>query len=251
MPVTDPAAAPRLEWLSAEVREIVPETTRVSSLVLDVPGWRGHLPGQHVSIRLTGEDGYQALRLYSIASPPETPQLTLTVERIDEGEVSPYLVDQLRPGDRFELRGPIGGYFVWTVAAGGPLFLIGGGSGIAPLMAMLRHRVAHASRVPTRLLYSSRAEAEIIYRDELAQLAATDDGLRIIHTLTRAHPEGWPGPTRRIDRAMLAEVGYTAAEKPQVYICGPNGLVESAAQHLIDLGHDPLSIKTERFGPTA
>jgi ferredoxin-NADP reductase len=240
----------RLSWLAAEVREIIPETTRVSSLVLDVPGWRGHLPGQHVSIRLTGEDGYQALRLYSIASPPETPQLILTVERIDDGEVSPYLVDQLRPGDRFELRGPIGGYFVWTVTTGGPLFLIGGGSGIAPLMAMLRHRSANGSRVPTRLLYSSRSEADIIYRDELAKLAANDDTLRIIHTLTRERPPGWTGATRRIDRAMLAEVGFTPADKPQVFICGPNGLVESAAQHLIDVGHDPLTIRTERFGPT-
>jgi ferredoxin-NADP reductase len=244
------AVAPRLEWLAAEVREIIPETKRVSTLVLDVPGWRGHLPGQHVSIRLTGEDGYQALRLYSIASPPETSQLMLTVERIDDGEVSPYLVDVLRPGDRFELRGPIGGYFVWTVASGGPLFLVGGGSGIAPLMAMLRHRALNQSRIPARLLYSSRSEADIIYRDELAHLAATDDSVRIIHTLTRERPAGWTGGTRRIDQAMLAEVGFAADAKPQVYICGPNGLVESAAQHLIASGHDPLAIKTERFGPT-
>ena len=250
MPEIDSASAPRLEWLAAEVREIIPETKRVSSLVLDVPGWRGHLPGQHVSIRLTGEDGYQALRLYSIASPPETPQVVLTVERIEDGEVSPYLVGELRPGDRFELRGPIGGYFVWTVASGGPLFLIGGGSGVAPLMAMLRHRAAHASRVPTRLLYSSRSEAEIIYRDELAHLAATDDSLRIIHTLTREHPAGWSGETRRIDRQMLADVGFAPEAKPQVFVCGSNGLVESATQHLIDLGHDPLAIRTERFGPT-
>ncbi len=248
MPETDVAA--RLEWLAAEVRAIVPETNRVSSLLLDVPGWRGHLPGQHVSIRLTGEDGYQAQRLYSIASPPETPQLMLTVERIDDGEVSPYLVGELRPGDRFELRGPIGGYFVWTVAAGGPLFLIGGGSGIAPLMAMLRHRAAHASDVPTRLLYSSRSEADIIFRDELAHLAAKDDGLRILPPLTGERPQGWTRHTRRIDLDMLAEAGFAPASKPQIYICGSNGLVESAAQHMIDLGHDPLSIKTERFGPT-
>jgi len=248
MPVTE--RPERLEWQPAEVREIVPETARVSSLVLDVPGWRGHLPGQHVSIRLTGEDGYQALRLYSIASPPETAHVVLTVERIDDGEVSPYLVGELRPGDKFELRGPIGGYFVWTIDAGGPLWLIGGGSGVAPLMAMLRHRALHNSRVPTRLLYSSRSEAEIIYRDELRKLAESDDSLRIIQTLTRERPANWTGATRRIDRAMLAEVGFAPQEKPQIYICGSNGLVESVSQHLIDLGHDPLAIRTERFGPT-
>jgi ferredoxin-NADP reductase len=255
MPATDPTAdadagATRLSWQVAEVRAVINETSRVVSLVLDVPGWRGHQAGQHVSIRLTGEDGYQALRLYSIASAPETPQVMLTVERIDDGEVSPYLTGELRPGDRFELRGPIGGYFVWNVAAGGPLLLIGGGSGVVPLMAMLRHRAATGNRVPARLLYSSRSAEDIIYRDELDRLAARDDGLRVVQTLTRQQPPGWTGGTRRIDRAMLAEMGFAPAEQPRIYICGSNSLVETVSQQLIDLGHDPRVIKTERFGPT-
>lgn len=255
MPEIDAAAAAslderRLDWLIAEVRQIVPETPRVMSLVLDVPGWRGHLPGQHLAIRLTGEDGYQALRLYSIASAPESPQLAITVERIDDGEVSPYLTGDLRVGDRFELRGPIGGYFVWDVAMGGPLFLIGGGSGIAPLMAMLRHRAAAGSTVPARLLHSSRTVEDIIFRDELDRLAAKGDGLTIVHTLTRQRPAAWTGEARRIDAAMLAAAGFAPAERPRVFICGSTGLVEAASQQLIDLGHDPLAIKTERFGPT-
>jgi ferredoxin-NADP reductase len=245
------ASVQRLSWLVADVREVIAETPRVTSLVLDVPGWRGHRAGQHLAIRLTGEDGYQAQRLYSIASAPEAPHLMITVERIAEGEVSPYLAGDLRPGDRFELRGPIGGYFVWETATGGPLFLVGGGSGIVPLMAMLRHRAAAGSHVPARLLYSSRSPGDIIYRDELDRLAASDDGLAIVHTLTRERPAGWTGAARRIDRAMLAETGFPPDEKPHVFICGPTSLVESVARHLIDLGHDPQAIKTERFGPTA
>jgi ferredoxin-NADP reductase len=264
MPETDAVVAQRLAWQIAEVVEVIAETPRVTTLVLRVDGWKRHLPGQHVDVRLTGEDGYQAQRLYSIASPPEAPHLAITVERIEDGEVSPYLAGELRPGDRFELRGPIGGYFVWTVDTGGPLLLIGGGSGIAPLMAMLRHRAgamaAAANAAATnaappglpiaRLLYSSRSVEDIIYREELDRFAAKQDGLSVIHTLTRRQPPGWTGAARRIDRALLADVAFSPDEHPHIYICGPTSLVESAARHLIELGHDPVTIKTERFGPT-
>ena len=206
MTATETAAAPvrRLEWQLAEVREIVVETYRVKSLLLHVPSWQGHLPGQHVDIRLTAEDGYQAQRSYSIASPPEDELLTLTVERVDNGEVSPYLVDDLRVGDQFELRGPIGGYFVWTTATGGPLCLIAGGSGIAPLMAMLRHRDRRNVRAPALLLYSSRSLEDVIYREELDAMARRDPDLRVVNTLTRKQPEGWVGHRRRIDKTLLA-----------------------------------------------
>jgi ferredoxin-NADP reductase len=217
-------------------------------LLLDVPGWVGHTAGQHVDIRLTAEDGYQAERSYSIASPPEARQITLTIERLDDGEVSPYLTEGLQPDDQIELRGPIGGYFTWQVAFGGPLLLVAGGSGIVPLMAMIRHRAAHASTVPTRLLYSSRDFDDIIYRRELEQLAAADPTLMVTHTLTRAQPPGWAGYARRIDRAMLAEVAWRPSEQPQAFVCGPTSLVETVASALVELGHDPLRVKTERFG---
>jgi ferredoxin-NADP reductase len=234
----------------AEVSEVVRETPRVATLVLRVPGWPGHLPGQHVDVRLTGDDGSQAQRLYSIASAPEAASLSLTVERIEDGEVSPYLVGDVQAGDRFELRGPIGGHFVWTAALGGPLCLIAGGSGVVPLMAMLRHRAAVGSAVPAVLLYSSRSFEDVIYRGELDRLAATGDGLRVVHTLTRRQPSGWSGLTRRIDREMLDEAGFPASARPQLFICGPTGLVESAGQLLLGLGHEPSLIKTERFGPS-
>ena len=201
-------------------------------------------------MRLTGEDGYSAQRSYSIATAPEEPTIAITVERIATGEVSPYLASEVRPGDRFELRGPIGGYFVWTVESGGPLMLIAGGSGIAPLMAMLRHRAARGSRLPARLIYSSRSHDDIIYRDELARLAAADDGLAVIHALTRAQPDGWSGERARIDRDMLARLALPPTHQPHAYICGPSGLVESAARALLELGHDRRLIRTERFGPT-
>ena len=251
--MTETAAgkAPRLEWREAEVVEARRETPRVVSLALRIPGWPGHLPGQHVAVRLTSEDGYQAQRLYSIASAPEEALVWLTVERIEDGEVSPYFVSEVRAGDRFEVRGPIGGHFVWTADRGGPLFLIAGGSGVVPLMAMLRHRKAAGSRVPALLVYSSRSFDEIIYRDELARLAAAGDGLRVVHTLTRSQPPGWTGLARRVDRAMLADVGFAPSEAPLVYICGPSGLVETAGRLLIELGHDAGRIRTERFGPSA
>ena len=240
----------RLTWLPAEVAAVTPETPAVSSLHFDVPAWPGHRPGQHVDVRLTAEDGYQAQRSYSIASPPEHPQLVLTVERVPNGEVSPFLLDELRVGDRIELRGPIGGYFTWDVTLGGPLLLVAGGSGVAPLMAMIRHRAAAAGDAPVRLLLSSRSAADIIYRDELAALAERDPALQVIHTLTRTQPPDWTGYRRRIDREMLAEVAWTPAEQPHIFVCGPTPLVEGVASALTDLGHDPARVKTERFGPT-
>jgi ferredoxin-NADP reductase len=252
MPETEGVAggSGRLRWLTAEVIALIEETPRAKSLVLNIPGWSGHRAGQHVDVRLTAEDGYQAQRSYSIASAPEDRHVMLTVDRIEEGEVSPYLTNDVQVGDHFELRGPIGGYFVWTAAAGGPLLLVAGGSGIAPLMAMLRHRALANIDVPAVLLYSSRTYEDIIYREELDGLAAKADGLRVVHTLTRGHPEGWRGETRRIDHAMLASAGMVAAERPRIFICGPTPLVEQAARSLLELGHQPDLIKTERFGPT-
>jgi ferredoxin-NADP reductase len=203
-----------------------------------------------VDIRLTAEDGYQVERSYSIASAPEEHGLTLTIERLDDGEVSPYLVDELRVGDKLELRGPIGGYFVWEVQMGGPLLLIAGGSGIVPLMAMVRHRAAVGSTIPTRLFYSSRSYEGIIYRDELERLARSTSGFEVVHTLTREHPPGWTGYQRRIDIDLLREVIWPADEHPLAFICGPTPFVELAASSLMTLGYEPGRSKTERFGPT-
>jgi ferredoxin-NADP reductase len=239
-----------LQWQQAHVVEIVVETFRVKSLLLRVASWQGHRPGQHVDIRLTAEDGYQAQRSYSIASPPEDELLALTVERVANGEVSPYLVGELRAGDRFEVRGPIGGYFVWTVDAGGPLCLIAGGSGIAPLMAMLRHRDRRKVHIPASLLYSSRSLDDVIYRGELDTMVRCDTNLRVVYTLTRKQPERWSGPRRRIDRALLAEACYSPDQNPKIFVCGPTSLVEEVARVLVELGHKPQTIKTERFGPT-
>jgi ferredoxin-NADP reductase len=240
----------RLTWQLGEVVALRRETAQTVSLTLTVPHWRGHLAGQHVDVRLTAEDGYQTERSYSIASPPEEPQVVLTVERIADGEVSPYLTDVLRVGDQLELRGPIGGYFVWGAHLGGPLLLVAGGSGIVPLMAMLRHRAAAGSRIPTRLLYSSRSIADIIYREELARLTAEDAALQVTHTLTRAQPPGWNGYTRRIDAGLLRDVVWSAAQDPLAFICGPTALVEATARQLHTLGYPSQRVKTERFGPT-
>ncbi len=251
MPATSAIAAPpRLKWMTAIVRDVIDETPRVRSLALDVPDWPGHRAGQHVDVRLTAEDGYQAQRSYSIASAPEAGQVMLTVERIAEGEVSPYLADEARKGDEFGLRGPIGGYFVWPAALGGPLFLVAGGSGVVPLMAMLRHRAAARSTVPATLLYSSRGFGDIIYRAELERLAGQGDELKVVHTLTRERPAGWSGLARRIDRAMLESAGFAPGAQPRIFVCGPTPLVEAAAGALRDIGHAPHLIKTERFGPT-
>jgi len=244
--MTDPPAA---AWRVAAVRTKTPETPRVVSLAFDVPGWPGHRPGQHVGVRLTAEDGYQAQRSYSIASPPETPGVTLTVERLAAGEVSPYLVDELRPGDRIELRGPIGGYFTWTAADGGPLLLVAGGSGVVPLMAMLRHRAAVESDARATLLLSSRSWDEIIFREELDRLAA-DPALRVVHTLTRRQPPAWRGYRRRIDVEMLEEATGLPEPGALAFVCGPTSLVEGVATDLLTLGYAPHRVKTERFGPS-
>jgi ferredoxin-NADP reductase len=240
----------RLSWQLATVVEVRQETGRVVSLDLEVPGWDGHLPGQHLDVRLTAEDGYQAERSYSIASAPSDGRIELAVERLDDGEVSPYLAGELRQGDQLELRGPIGGYFVWEPDRGGPLLLVAGGSGVAPLMAMLRQRAATGSQVPAQLLYSSRTLEDVIFREELERLAEAGDGLTVTHTLTRAQPPGWAGYARRIDAAMLEEVGWPPGERPLAYVCGPTRLVEGVAGQLVALGHDPERVKTERFGPT-
>ena len=240
----------RLLWRLADVVEVVPETPRTKSLVLDVPDWEGHKAGQHVDVRLTAPDGYQAQRSYSIASAPEDERLVLTVDRLDDGEVSPYLTDVLMAGDKLEFRGPIGGYFTWEAQDGGPLLLIGGGSGVVPLMAMIRHRAATGSEVPARLLYSSRSYEEIIYRKELENLTARDSSLEVIHTLTRSRPEGWSGYDRRIDAELLAEVAWPPDESPLAFVCGPTPLVEAVGAALVRLGHDPARVKTERFGAT-
>ena len=238
----------RLTWQVAEVVDVVSETRRVKTIGLDVPDWPGHLPGQHVDVRLTAEDGYQAQRSYSIASAPDSSVLELTVEHIADGEVSPYLTKELRPGDRFELRGPVGGYFVWEPSRGGPLLLVAGGSGVVPLMAMLRHHVASRAEVPTTLLLSSRGWDDVIYRDELEDLSMGD--IRVVHTLTRSQPDGWTGYARRVDGDMLRELGPSPDERPHVYVCGPTPFVEAVATSLVELGHEPVRIRTERFGPT-
>ena len=238
----------RLTWLVAEVVDIVTETPRVKTLAFDVPGWPGHRAGQHVDVRLTAEDGYQAQRSYSIGSAPDGTRVELTVERLDDGEVSPYLTDELRRGDQIELRGPVGGYFVWEPSQGGPLLLVAGGSGVVPLMAMIRTRDAAASDAETRLLLSSRGWDDVIYRDELERLRG--DALAVVHTLTRSQPPGWTGYARRVDAQMLAAVGPSPAHLPRVYVCGPTPFVEAVAEALVQLGHEPHRVKTERFGPT-
>jgi len=240
----------RLEWQLGSVAELVQETPRVASLLLDMPEWPGHLAGQHVDVRLTADDGYQAERSYSIASAPEDRRLAITVERLDDGEVSPYLVGEVRKGDKVELRGPIGGYFVWRGGDNRPLLLVAGGSGVVPLMAMIRHRSAIKSTTPTRLLYSSRSEEDIIYRAELEALSTAGDGLTVAHGLTRKQPPGWRGYARRIDRPMLEEVAWPKEQNPIFFVCGPTPLVEAVAGHLVDMGFEAPSIKTERFGPT-
>jgi ferredoxin-NADP reductase len=240
----------RLNWTLGEVVELIDETAHVRTVVLNVPGWPGHRPGQHVDIRLTAEDGYQAQRSYSIASSPEDDRLMLTVERLPEGEVSPYLIEELKPGDALELRGPIGGYFVWETHMGGPLFLVAGGSGIVPLMAMLRHRAAAPSDVPARLLYSSRTWDDIVFRAELERLAAAQGGPEIVHTLTRGQPPGWTGYARRVDAQLLTEVAWPPDSAPITFVCGPTPFVESVSRALVLLGHEAKRIKTERFGPT-
>jgi len=237
-----------VRWLVGTVTETIPETAQAVTVRLDVPDWRGHRAGQHVDVRLTAEDGYSAQRSYSIASAPGSEQLELTVVRIDDGEVSPYLATDLDVGDQIELRGPIGGYFVWDGDDSRPVLLAGGGSGVVPLMAMVRLRAAISGDVEMRLLLSSRGWDDVIYRDELERL--NGDSLTVVHALTRSQPPGWTGFARRVDPEMLAEVGPSPAERPDVYVCGPTPFVEAVAEALVQLGHEPRQVKTERFGPT-
>jgi ferredoxin-NADP reductase len=237
-------------WRLGRVAKLIDETGHAKSIVLEVPGWPGHIAGQHVDVRLTAEDGYQTERSYSIASAPEESTVELTVERIDDGEVSPYLTEELRVDDELELRGPFGGYFNWRETDGGPLLLIAGGSGVVPLMAMLRHRAATSSTVDAHLLLSARTLEDVLYRDELGQLEK-EDGLAVHLTFTRYPPAGWGGFDRRIDAEMLATVGPAPARRPRIFICGPTAFVERAANLLVTLGHPPGAIRTERFGPTA
>jgi ferredoxin-NADP reductase len=238
-----------VRWQEATVRDVVAESARARTLVLDVPEWPGHRAGQHVDVRLTAEDGYQAQRSYSIASAPEREALELTVELVDDGEVSAYLVEDVLAGDSFEVRGPIGGHFSWSVADGGPLLLLAGGSGLVPLMSMLRHRAARGSAVPTRVLVSVRSPEDRLYAAEVEALEPRD-GLQVAFTYTRAAPPGWSGWTRRVDAAMLAELGPAPSERPLIFVCGPTAFVEQAATLLVEAGHDPDSIHAERFGPT-
>jgi ferredoxin-NADP reductase len=237
----------RLSWQTATVAAVMDETPAVRTLSLEVPDWAGHRAGQHLDIRLTADDGYRAERSYSIASAPGE-AVAITVERLDDGEVSPYLTQDVQPGDEIEIRGPIGGYFVWDPPADmGPLLLLAGGSGVVPLRAMLRHRSRVGSSVPVRLLYSVRSLPEVIYRPELS---AEPDGVRVIYTLTRQQPPGWTGYARRADPAMIAEVAWPVAQGPQAYVCGPTNFVEAVAADLVALGYPPQRVKTERFGAT-
>ena len=237
----------RLGWQLAEVLAVTPETPRASRLVLRVPDWSGHRAGQHLVVRLTAPDGYTAQRSYSLASPPEEPDLALVVDRLPDGEVSPYLTQEVVPGDRVEVRGPIGGHFVWPDDPDGPVQLVAGGSGVVPFLAMLAHHRVTASPVPVRLLYSVRTEADVI---GAAELARPDPGVRVTITLTREHPAGWAGARGRVGADLLAVHAVPAAEHPLVLACGPNAFVETVAQLLVDAGHDPVRIKTERFGAT-
>jgi ferredoxin-NADP reductase len=235
------APAP-LRWQAARVADVRAETARARTLTFDLPGWPGHRAGQHVDVRLTAEDGYRAQRSYSIASPPGAARLELTVERLDDGEVSPWLVDEARPGDEIELRGPIGGYFVWEPDRGGPLLLVAGGSGLVPLMAIERHRRAAAPEVAGTLLVSARGPDDVLYADELGDEA--------VLTYTRTQPDRWAGYARRVDEAMLAEVAPPPEQRPRCFVCGPTSFVEVVAEALVALGHHRALIKTERFGAT-
>jgi ferredoxin-NADP reductase len=235
---------PATEWRSARIAEVVRETPDAATLVLDVEGWKRHRAGQHVDVRLTADDGYQAQRSYSIASAPED-GLQITVERLEDGEVSPWFVEVARSGDAFDVRGPFGGWFVWEAAQGGPLLLIAGGSGLVPLMSMLRHRRNAHSHAEARLLVSARDPDDVLYANELATT-----GAELIFTYTRRAPDGWSGYTRRVDREMLAEVAYMPDQLARTYICGPTAFVESVANDLVALGHDAANIRTERFGAT-
>lgn len=234
-----------MTWQVATVTDLVRETESARTLELDVAGWNGHIAGQHIDVRLTAEDGYQAHRSYSVASAPGEP-VSITVERIDDGEVSPFLVDGIEVGAQFDVRGPIGRYFVWEPNGDGAVLLVAGGSGVVPLRSMLRHRIASGDRTPMRLLYSARSWEDVIYRDELA--ACDGDGIEVSWTLTRSAPSDWGGHTGRVDATMLEKTAWPVETKPRGYVCGPTGFVESVAANLGLIGYDPTAIRTERFG---
>jgi ferredoxin-NADP reductase len=240
----------RLSWRATQVRQVRDESATARTLVLEVPSWPGHLPGQHVDVRLTAEDGYSTQRSYSIASAPDGARVELTVERLEDGEVSPYLTDVLQPGDPLELRGPIGGWFVWRPEEPAPTLLTGGGSGVVPLMAMIRTRIARGSGTPMRLIYSTRGPDTLLYREELRRLSDQDPALRVDLVYTRRAPAGWEGKVGRLDAAQLAALAWPPADRPASFVCGPTSFVEAVANLLIDQGHDPQRIKTERFGPS-
>ena len=240
----------RTPWRVARLAEFRDETPSARSLVLDVDGWSGHLPGQHVDVRLTAEDGYQAQRSYSIASPPDGERVELTVQRVPEGEVSEYLTEGYPVGAVMEVRGPVGGWFVWRPGDHDPLLLVAGGSGVVPLMAMIRTRAAVGSRTPFRLVYSVRTPVDVYYADELRRRAAGDPALETSLIYTRSAPAGYPRPAARLVAADVAAAGWSPADRPACFVCGPTGFVEAMADTLVGLGHDPARIRTERFGPT-
>jgi ferredoxin-NADP reductase len=240
----------RLTWLVGTVTQVRDETPTARTIALDVPGWRGHSAGQHVDIRLTAEDGYSAQRSYSIASAPDGQRLELTIQRLEDGEVSPYLSEVLKVGDPLELRGPIGGWFVWDPDDPAPVLLVGGGSGIVPLMSMVRARVQEGSTIPFRLVYSVRSPDQVIYGPELAKRAAGGDGFSLTYVYTRTAPPGSDRRPGRITPDLLAAQGWLPRQAPAVFVCGPTGYVEAVAGQLTSAGHDPGRIKTERFGPT-
>jgi ferredoxin-NADP reductase len=238
----------RLNWLVSTLEGTRDETATARTLVLDVPGWPGHQAGQHVDVKLTAEDGYSAQRSYSIASAPDGTRLELTVQRIDDGEVSPYLTEALEPGDPLQLRGPIGGWFVWPPGSVAPLLLVAGGSGIVPLMAMIRAHAVNKSKVPVRLIYSVRSPADVLYAPELSE-RSHESPLEVTFLYTRAAPAGIPAG--RINAEIIKATAWPPRASPAVFICGPTGFVETAAGLLVAVGHDPAAVKTERFGPTS
>ena len=238
----------RLTWLVGTVAGLRDETPTARTIVLDVPGWPGHVAGQHVDLRLTAPDGYQAERSYSIASAPAGDRLELTVVPVPDGEVSPYLAREVAVGDQLELRGPVGGWFVWRPGKAETVFLVGGGSGLVPLMAMIRSREMTGDESPFKLLYSVRDPASVLYREELRRRARDDKGLDVTYAFTRQAPPGSGRPAGRIDAGLLLAAGGPASGRPAVYVCGPTGFVEAAANLLVDLGHDARRIRTERFG---
>jgi ferredoxin-NADP reductase len=261
------AVSGRLTWLVATVRETREETATARTLVLDVPGWPGHLAGQHVTVKLTAEDGYTAQRSYSIASAPEPDRLELTVQRVTDGEVSSYLDEIAAPGDQFEVRGPIGGWFAWHPGDPSPVLLLAGGSGVVPLMSMIRAHDAGRSKVPLQLIYSARTPADIIYADELAKRARLSPLTVVTFLYTRLTrwrgtpagvtpdsqvslgPRAVPGYAGRLSADVLAKTAFPPELNPAVYACGPSGFVDAAASLLTGAGYSPMSIKTERFGP--